>query len=169
MKKFTIIIAVLMMSFPLFSQKNTTRIGVFGAVPLGNTSDVSKVGIGVEGGYVFLSSGKFDFGVASGISFFGGKKVSYYEANTLKTFVYNSATYIPLVATLRFHSTKELYVGMDLGYAIGFGKGIKGGFQFKPRVGLQLSEHIGVNASFTGLKTKSNTWKTFGVGLEFRM
>lgn len=169
MKKIGLIIAFSLISLMSFSQEKTVNIGVFGAIPLGDTNDVSKVGIGLEATYLFVKSGKFGIGTLTGVSYFGGKKVSYYEGNTLKHFTYNNAKYLPIMAAIRFNTTKSFYLGMDLGYTIGIGKGIKNGFQFKPRVGLRLTDKIEINASFTGLKVKTNTWKTFGFGVGFNL
>ncbi|MCL7752147.1 hypothetical protein [Polaribacter sp. Z022] len=169
MKKVSLILVLSLTSLIGFSQEKIINVGVFGAIPLGETEDVSKVGIGLETTYLFIKSGKFNIGASTGVSYFGGKKVSYTEDNTLKHFTYRNAKYIPIMGAFRYNTTNDIYLGLDLGYTVGIGKGIKNGFQYKPRVGWKLSKLLAINASFTGLKVKSNTWKTFGIGLEFSL
>jgi hypothetical protein len=170
MKKIMIFAAALMISLTTFAQDKKIKVGAFGAIPMGDTKDVSKTGFGIDATYLFEVSDKFDLGFSTGFSFFGGKKVNVLNAdNSTSTFKYSDAKYIPITGAVRFNATDKLYVGADLGYAIGIGDDVKGGFHYKPRIGYQITDRFGINTSYTGLKVKDGTWKTLNFGLEFSL
>ncbi len=170
MKKIMILAAALMISLTTFAQDKKVKIGVFSALPIGETKDVSKTGFGLDATYLFEVSDKIDVGFSTGLSFFGGKKVTVVNNdNSTSVLKYSNAKYVPLTGAVRFNATNKLYIGADLGYAIGMGKDVKGGFHYKPRIGYQVSDLIGINTSFTGLKVKGGTWKTINFGVEFNL
>ena len=158
----------LMLSLTTFSQEKKIKIGAFGALPLGSTQDVTKFGIGVEAAYLFETSTRLDLGFSTGYSYFTGKRVKVLDYdNTMTTLKYSDAHYIPVTVVARFNIIDRLSIGGDLGYAIGFGDGIKGGLYYKPRLGFQIIDRLGVNVAYTGLKVKDGTWKTLNFGIEF--
>ncbi|WP_196886628.1 outer membrane beta-barrel protein [Aureivirga sp. CE67] len=169
MKKLVIITLTLMMSLSAFAQDHKKIVGISGAIPLGNTSDVSKVGFGVDLGYLIEASDRFEVGFVSGISFFKGKEVDYIEESQTKKFKYSDAKYISLAGVFRYNLLDNVYIGTDLGYAIGIGKDVKNGLYYRPRLGLKLTEFVGLNASYTGLNVKGGTWKSMNLGVEFSL
>jgi hypothetical protein len=170
MKKIMIFTAALMISLTTFAQDKKIKVGAFGAIPIGDTKDVSKTGFGIDASYLFKVSDKLDVGFTTGVSFFGGKKVTVNnEDNTTSTYKYSDAKYVPLTGAIRFNATDKFYIGTDLGYAIGIGDNVKGGLHYKPRIGYQITDRLGINTSFTGLKVKGGTWKTLNFGIEFSL
>ena len=165
-----ILAIALMLSLTAFSQDKKIKIGAFGAIPIGDTKDVSKTGFGIDATYLFELSDKFDLGFSTGFAFFRGKKTTVLNNdNSTSTLKYSDAKYIPLTGALRYNVTDKLYLGADLGYAIGIGNDVKGGFHYKPRIGYQITDRIGINTSYTGLKVKDGTWKTLNFGIEYTL
>tara|TARA_R110002124_G_scaffold131268_2_gene293469 strand:- start:7180 stop:7695 length:516 start_codon:yes stop_codon:yes gene_type:complete len=170
MKKIMIFATALMISLTAFSQDKKIKIGAFGAIPMGDTKDVSKTGFGIDATYLIEVSDKFDLGFTTGFSFFAGKKVKILNNdNSVSTLKYANAKYIPITGAVRFNATDKLYIGTDIGYAIGIGDDVKGGLHYKPRIGYQITDLIGINMSYTGLKVKGGTWKTLNFGVEFSL
>ncbi|SIQ73521.1 hypothetical protein SAMN05421797_10313 [Maribacter ulvicola] len=164
-----IFVVVLLIGVTSFAQNRNLKIGAFGALPIGDTKEVSKTGFGLDATYLFEVSNKFDVGFATGLSFFKGEKVTLREQGFVATYKYKDAKYIPITGVVRFNVIKKLYLGADIGYAVGIGKGIKGGFHYKPRIGYRVTDLIGINTSFTGLKVKNGTWNTINFGIELNL
>lgn len=174
MKKLFLFAAIAVMGIATVNAQGGFKVGANMALPVGDAGDISTFSIGLDAAYLFEVSEKFAVGGATGFTNAFGDTF-----RVLGTDIdYDDVQFIPVAAAARFYPADKFYVGADLGYAIGINDGNDGGFYYRPRVGYNFNERIGVNASYTGISrgeetingivvTSGSTWSTIGVGVEF--
>lgn len=145
------------------------KLGANFALPIGDAGDVSSFSIGFDAAYLFPVSDKFEVGPALGFTNAFGKTESVTILGTTFEADYDDAQFLPIAAAARFNATEKLYLGADLGYAVGINDGNDGGFYYRPRVGYSFTDMIGANISYTGISLDGGDWSTIGLGVEFTL
>ncbi|AIY13744.1 outer membrane beta-barrel protein [Cellulophaga baltica] len=166
MKKVFLIAAMALFGFGVQAQdqdQSGFKLGLNVQLPVGDASDVSSFGLGLDAAYMFEVSDQFDLGVATGFSNVFGKTI---DAGEFEIEI-DDFQYIPLAAAARYNATEEFSVGADLGYAIGINDGNDGGFYYKPTVGYMLSEGTQLNLSYVGISVNDFTYSTINLGVLF--
>lgn len=122
----------------LQAQNTNFKVGVYGGLPMGNSTPYYKYQFGIDGIYLTEVSRSFHFGFATGLSYAVG---DYYYRNlgdVEESFQTANFAYVPLAASGRF-VLGDFFVGADVGYAVSVtGKKAfnpNGGFYFRPKVG----------------------------------
>ncbi|MDR2121522.1 MAG: hypothetical protein LBP34_00215 [Flavobacteriaceae bacterium] len=168
------LLPVLMLSLTLSAQ-GSLKGGIHAGLPTGELADISSFNFGLDVAYLWeieAVSG-LRVGVATGYDHFIGKD---YEKNnplynpffqdllpkTIKIEVKDFG-FIPLLATGEYDFTSKVFVGLDLGFAIGTGKDQDSGFLFQPKVGLNLLEKYQLYLSYKSISSTYAT-STFGIG-----
>ncbi|QWX84685.1 outer membrane beta-barrel protein [Cellulophaga sp. HaHaR_3_176] len=164
MKKLFLVAAFALIGFSVQAQEGF-KLGVTVQLPVGDASDFSSFGLGLDAAYMFEVSDQFDLGIATGFNNIFGKT---FEEQGFE-FEVEDAQYIPLAAAARFKATEDFSVGADLGYAIGINEGNDGGFYYKPTVGYMVSEATQLNLSYVGISADGGTFSTINLGVLFSL
>jgi hypothetical protein len=178
MKKLVLSAVIALVAFTANAQDGTFKIGINVGVPSGDVSEAYSLNGGLDLAYLFDVSDKFQVGAATGFNNFFGKTI---ETTTLGVNPVNfalvpvtfsqeidDAQFIPVAAAARYKVVDELYLGADVGYALGLGD-VDGGFYYRPRLGYDFTEKIGANISYSAISVTGGTVSTFGVGFEFSL
>jgi hypothetical protein len=142
------------------AQEGKFKAGAHVGLPMGDIKDAFSLNIGLDASYSWAISDKFDAGIGSGYTLYTGKDL------------FEDASFVPVYGSAQYLLTESLFLGTDLGYAIGV-SGRDGGFYYQPKVGFQISE-FSVYAGYKGISvdggTFSSDWsrRILWLGLLFR-
>ena len=161
MKKIILVAAVALFGFTMNAQD--FKVGVNGALPIGDAGDFADFSVGLDVAYLWNVSEKFDVGVASGFTNAFTKDI---DLGILGTVEVDDVQFIPIAGAARYNVSSDFYLGADVGYAIGINDGNEGGFYYRPKVGYNFSEKVGINLSYTGISNDGD-WSTIALGVEF--
>ncbi|GLB49921.1 outer membrane beta-barrel protein [Neptunitalea lumnitzerae] len=167
MKKL-ILAAIAVLGFVSFSNaQEGFKVGANVGLPVGDASDYASFSVGLDVAYLAELGDSFYLGGATGfINGFGDDQTVSVAGYTV-TAEADDVQYIPVAASARYLFTDAFYVGADLGYGIAITDGLDGGFYYKPKVGYQISDLIGVNVSYVGVAEDGASWNTVNAGVEF--
>ncbi len=161
MKKIILVAAVALFGFTMNAQD--FKVGLNGALPIGDAGDIATFSIGLDVAYLWEVSEKFDAGVASGFTSAFGDEVTILGT----TVEFDDVQFLPIAGAARYNVSSDFFLGADLGYAVGINDGNDGGFYYRPKVGYNFSEKVSVNLSYTGIAVDGGSWDTIGLGVEF--
>ena|SRR5690606_4276737 len=167
MKKVLLIAAVAVFGLSNVNAQEGFKVGANFALPIGDAGDYSSFSVGLDVAYLVEVSEKFAVGGAAGFTNAFGKTETLSGFGYSIDVEYDDIQFVPVAAAARFNATEALYVGADLGYAIGIDDGNDGGFYYRPRVGYSFTDMIGANISYTGISLDGMEWSTIGLGVEF--
>lgn len=160
MKKIILLLALTFIGSSVYGQG--IRMGVNAGLPVGDVSDASTFQLGADLGYLFPTSDMFSVGGMIGYSRFFMDDVSLPGGNVNV----DDVSFLPIAATARFGFSDFLFVGGDLGYAVGLSDGNDGGFYYRPKIGYGLG-NLAVIASFSGISVDGGEFSSVNLGLEF--
>ncbi len=153
MKKWVLLIAILI-SFGLSnSEAQEIRIGFHGGIPVGDSTGDSDFTLGADVSYMFSPAAMFQVGPMLGYS--------HYFVNDR-----GDASFLPIAASGRFSLGDAVFAGADLGYAVGIDN--DGGFYYRPKLGYDLLG-LWVVGSYEGISMDGGTVSSVSVGLEFSL
>lgn len=161
MKKIILVAVVALFGFTMNAQD--FKVGINGALPIGDAGDFADFSVGVDAVYLWNVSEKFDAGIATGFSNAFTKDIEVLGS----TVEVDDVQFVPIAGTARYNVSTNFYLGADLGYAIGINDGNDGGFYYRPRIGYNFSEKVSLNLSYTGVSVDGGSWDTIGLGVEF--
>ena len=144
-----------------FSQSNF-KIGVNAGIPVGDIEESASFQLGADVAYLYPVSDLFSVGGLAGFSHFFRDDVD----TTLGNQSVDDLSFLPVAATARFGFANSLFVGADLGYAIGINDGNDGGFYYRPKVGYSFGP-AAVIASFAGIGKDGGDVSSVNLGVEF--
>lgn len=114
----------------LLSVNAQFEAGAYVGAPIGD-ADGASVNLGGTFAYYVPIVEGLKIGGITGVDHFVGKDYRGYE--------YPAATFIPIAVSAKYNFNPKLFVGLDLGYAIGVSDGAgDGGFLARPRFGFSL-------------------------------
>ncbi len=164
MKKFNLIIVLVVFAVSSVMAQGQFRAGVSGGIPIGDAGDFAIFAIAVDLGYLFEISDTFDAGVATGYSHsFGDEQ----DLGVLGTLDLDDEQFIPVAASGRFEVAPSFTIGGDVGYAIGINDNNDGGFYYSPRAQYSVSEAIDIVAAYRGVAVEGGSWDIISAGVEF--
>ena|SRR5690606_2772016 len=171
MKKL-ILSAIAVCAFGITSaQEGGFKAGVNVGMPMGDTSDVASLAIGAEVAYMFPISDEFQIGASVGYLTFMAKEVNEVDdlgidtGNKVKP---DNAAFLPIAATAQYSFSENIFVGADLGYAMGLSPdGNDGGMLYQPKVGYQ-TEKFEVYVGYRGIATEGTATSSIGVGFNYK-
>lgn len=157
MKK-VLLSAVALLAFGFANaQEGKFKAGAHVGLPMGDIKDTYSLNIGLDASYTWAITDKFDAGIGSGYTLYTGKE-SFIE----------DASFVPVYGTAQYLLTENIFLGADLGYAIGVApSGIDGGFLYQPKVGFQISE-FSVFAGYKGISVDGGTYSSLNLGFNYR-
>lgn len=157
MKK-VLLFAIALLTFGFANaQEGKFKVGAHVGLPMGDAKDVYSVNVGLDASYTWAITDKFDAGIGSGYTLYTGKE-SFIE----------DASFVPVYATAQFLLTESVFLGADLGYAIGISPSENdGGFLYQPKVGFQVSE-FSVYAGYKGISRDGETLGSVNLGFNYR-
>lgn len=135
----------------------------FGAnigIPVGEVEDFSDFQLGADIAYRFNVAPMVDLGGLLGYSRFFMNDDTPFEGIGR-----NDIEFLPVAATGRVNF-EMLFLGADLGYAIGLDDGNDGGFYYRPLIGVKLGA-IGVIGSYSGVSVDGDNIGSINLGIEF--
>ena len=169
MKKLSILLVALFYIMALKAQDYTDRdnfkIGVHGALPVGDASEISSIGLGLDVSYNYGISKVFDLGIATG---FTNAFVNTDDSvENLTSF--ENVQFVPVAGVLRIfpHVRSRLNFGADVGYALGIDEGNEGGFYYRPTLAFNVNRGTEVTATYSAVSLSGGTWSTATLGLLF--
>lgn len=150
------------------------RVGVHGGVPLNNLNTGYSLALDVS--YLLPVSEKVNFGLTAGITHSYG---SYYILDVLSNPIRSNwdeeLSILPISFSSRFSVSKNISLGMDLGYAFPIKKSyLEGGFYFAPRAQYNVTKVIDIvlgyrvaKLDYLGSSTVSPDM--LSLGIEFKL
>lgn len=101
--------------------------------------DLFSTTVGVDFAYLTNVTKDLQLGGTVGV-------VNFFKNKSKGNFYSNHAMYISLGGSFRFYTDNDkFYLGSDAGYAIGLDDG---GFYYRPRIGMVISDCSGINVSY---------------------
>lgn len=150
MKKiFLVAIATVGFAFSGTAQDTKMKVGVDFGIPMGDIKDSASFNLGVNAAYTWNVGEGFDAGVGVSYNTYFAKEYDVLGV-TVKP---DNANFLPIYGTANYGFTENIFVGADLGYAIGLTEGVDGGFYYQPKVGYQ-TEMFEVFVGYKGLSSK---------------
>jgi hypothetical protein len=149
------------------AQDGHFKVGAHVGLPLGDFKDSYSVNLGVDAAYLWNVVDKFSAGVTTGYTTYLAKSNTYnFGAGPVK-FKGPDAGFIPVAGTAQYSITDDLFVGLDLGYAIYAGSGSgNGGFLYQPKFGYQ-NEKIELYAAYNSI-SNNGTLSSVNLGFNYK-
>ncbi|WP_322550297.1 hypothetical protein [Flavobacterium psychraquaticum] len=139
------------------AQEGKFKVGANVGLPMGDIKDSYSFTIGLDAAYTWAISDKFDAGVGAGYGLYMGKE----------DFI-EDASFVPVYGTAQYLITDSIFLGADLGYAVGIAPSENdGGFYYQPKVGFQVSE-FSVYAGYKGISVEGGTFSSLNLGFNYR-
>ena len=156
------VIAVMTMSVA-HSQRGNFSVGVNGAVPVGDIDEFTTFNMGADAAYRFNLGQQIQLGALAAYSQYFGDS----GEDEFGSWEVDDIQFVPLAASARV-KMKSLFAGGDVGYALGVNDGNKGGFYYKPHVGVNFGK-IGVLGSYSGISRDGFTVAAVNLGVEYKL
>lgn len=160
MRKLLLIFALIGLGLTTTQAQNNLSAGLFAGVPVADTEDYSFHG-SAEIAYRVNLINLLEVGGLIGYSHYFDDDVR----TDFGLFDNGDLQYLPVAASARLKLLAILFVGTDLGYAIGLGN--DGGFYFKPHLGVDLGL-LNVVANYEGISPDGASVGSVNAGIEFR-
>lgn len=164
MKKTILLAVVAVMTMSLtYAQKGNFSIGVNGALPTGDIKEFTTFNLGADAAYRFNLGQKVQLGALAAYSQFFGDS----GEDEFGSWEVEDIQFLPVAASARV-KMKSFFAGSDLGYAVGINDGNKGGFYYKPHVGVNFGK-LGVLGSYSGINRDKVTVSSVNLGIEYKI
>lgn len=146
------------------AQEGGFKAGVNVGMPMGDIKDGYSLAIGVDVAYMWSISDEFQVGATVGYSTYMAKEYDFMGVKIKP----DNAAFLPIAATGQYAFTENIFVGADLGYALGMApSGMDGGMLYQPKVGYQ-TETFEVYAGYKGISVTGGTFSSIGVGFNYK-
>ena len=160
MKKSLFLLAFLMLSTGLMAQKHWT-FGLNGGIPIGDVEETHSFHASADIAYRIDIIKVLDIGAMAGYSHYFGDSIGSTDEN------FDDLQFIPIGATGRVSIFSLLFVGTDLGYAIGVSDDNDGGFYLRPQIGLNLGI-VNVLTSYENISLDGANVASINAGVEIK-
>lgn len=161
MKKFLFTLCVVLIGFTSSFAQSGFAVGANIGMPVGDIEDFSDFKIGADIAYRFNVAPRVDVGGLLGYSRFFVDDVDS-PFGSIET---TDIEFLPIAATGRVN-LNLLFLGVDLGYAVGLDDGNDGGFFYRPLVGVKLGP-VGVIGSYSGVNLEGDPIGSINLGIEY--
>jgi hypothetical protein len=136
-------------------------VGITGALPVGDFSDYSSFGLGIDAKYAY----NFDEVIAATVS--AGYN-NFFVKGDLKDLGYKNQGFVPLKAGVRF-SMGGLYAEPQIGAAIGTSKGSETVLDYAGQLGFMASPNLDLSLRYEGMSKNSITNSFIGLRVAYTM
>ena len=144
------------------------KAGIHAGIAIGDASDISNMGVGLDLYQHWGISKKFDVGLTTGVQYYFGLDSTIDIGPESITTRGEDTIYLPVAGLFRFYPTNSINLGGDVGYALGINDFTEGGFYYRPTLSFDLSPSSALNFSYTAIEGESFTWSTITGGVLFR-
>lgn len=142
------------------AQDSGLKLGVNLGIPTGDASDISSIALGVDLGYMVPVTEKFKAGGTIGYAFFSGKDFHGVD--------FPDFSFLPIAVSGQYSIIQNLFVGVDLGYAVGLAPdGNDGGFYYQPKFGYQI-DLFEVYLGYKGVSVDGGTISSLNIGFNYK-
>lgn len=166
MKRLLLVSALAVFSMSLVNAQEGLKVGANVGIPVGDASDFTTFGFGVDAYYFFEVGSGFLLGGTAGYHHYLGDDFEEFGF----TIEVDDFQFVPVGAAARFYLMDELYLGANIGYAIGINDGNDGGFHYRPMVGYDLGG-FGLNLSYSAVSVDDDfddfTFSSILLGVDF--
>ena len=162
-KLFLVAIATCGFAFSGIAQDGKFKLGVDAGIPLGDIKDSASFNLGVNAAYTWNVGEGFDAGLGVSYNTYFAKE---YDLPGGGTFKPDNANFLPIYGTANYGFTENIFVGADLGYAVGLTDGFDGGFYYQPKV----AYHFGpseVNLGYQGVSKDGYSYSAINLGYAY--
>jgi hypothetical protein len=141
------------------------KAGVHFGIPMGDAGDLFTMNLGLDVAYMWDVAEDFKAGVTTGYTMYMGDEV---DMGILGKYDVEDAGFIPIAGSAQYSIMENLFLGVDLGYAIYAGSedGAEGGFYYQPKVGYQ-TEKIEIYLGYKGISNDGDI-SSFGLGAAYK-
>src|SRR5690606_13553626 len=143
---FTVLLSVIGLS-GVNAQSGNFEVGPYLGPAIGEGGDAYNLNVGATFAYYVPVIDGLKVGGITGLDHYFGKDYRGWDIP--------DATFIPIAASAKYNFIPKLYVGLDLGFAIGLSDGSKGGFYGRPSFGFSLP----VVDLYAYYKSINNSWE----------
>ena len=143
------------------------KAGFHGSIVLGDASDLSNIGVGLDLYQHWGVSRRIDVGLTTSVLYFFGLDSTIDIGPEPITIRGEDTIYLPAAALFRFYPSRTINLGGDVGYAFGLNDFTEDGFYYRPTLSINLSDASALNFSYTAINTDNATWSTVTVGAVF--
>ena len=123
MKKLFLLAAIAVFGLSSVNAQSGFNVGLNIGLPIGDAGDVSSASVGFDANYLFEVSEQLNVGPALGFTNSFGKSID----AIITSIDLDDVQFLPVAAAGRFLPNENMYVGADLGYAVGIDDGNDGG------------------------------------------
>lgn len=162
MKKLILSLTVFLV-LGLASLQAQWKIGANAGVPVGDMEEFSNFHLGADVAYLFNVGDKFEAGPMIGYSHYFVEDI---EIDGMGTFEMDDAQFLPIAASGRVSLGSTIFLGADVGYAVGISDGNDGGFYYRPKLGFGIAS-INIIGSYSGISVDGGNVSSVNVGIEF--
>lgn len=160
MKKLLFTLCAVLIGYTSALAQSGFTIGANIGMPLGEIEDYSDFHFGADLAYRYNVAPMVDLGGMLGYSRFFMDDVD----SPFGGIQANDIEFLPIAASGRVNLAL-LFLGVDLGYAIGLDDGNDGGFYYRPLVGVKLGP-VGVIGSYSGVSLEGDNVGSINLGVE---
>lgn len=147
-----------------FTDRDKFKLGLHGSLPIGDASEISNFGLGIDLAYQYGVSKVFDIGAATGFT------NAFIETDDqVEQSSFDNVQFLPVAALLRIypHVRSRFSFGADVGYAVGINEGNEGGLYYRPTLAFNIGRGTELMASYTGIELDGGNWNTVNAGVLF--
>jgi hypothetical protein len=161
------------------AQDATIKAGVHVGMPMGDIKDFSTLNVGADFAYLWEVADNFKAGFATGITAYLPKEqeFTYLSGINFTTFqpVYttekvkgDTALFLPVTGSAEYSFTENIFVGADLGYAVGLAPdGVEGGLLYQPKLGYQ-TEKIALTLGYKAISQEGGAYSSVNLGFGYK-
>ena len=168
MKKIILTVAAIFVIGVASAQEGKFKAGINLGLPMGDIKDSYSLAVGLDVAYTWSITDKFQAGLTTGYAHYMGKSTDIDTGFGMMTVDFEDAGFVPLAATAQYSLSDNLFVGADLGYALGVSpSGNDGGFLYQPKIGYQ-TEKMEVYAGYKGISVDGGTFTSVNLGFNYK-
>jgi hypothetical protein len=130
--------------------------GAHVGLPIGTSGDAFSFNAGVDVSYTWEVADNFSAGVATGYTMFFGKSI---EGEKIP-----SVGLLPIAGTASYKVADNIFLGADLGYALGVSNASGGDIYYQPKVGYAAEKFD----AFVGYKGLGSNFNAITLGASFK-
>lgn len=148
----------------VYSLQAQWKLGVHAGVPVGDefVKEAFSFNAGADVAYLFGVADVLEVGPMLGYMHYFGDSG---EEDGFEWEV-DDAQFLPIAASGRVSLGATVFVGADLGYAVGMNDGNDGGFFYRPKLGFGIAA-VNIIGSYSGVSMDGGTVSSVNVGIEF--
>lgn len=151
------------------AQDSTMKAGVHLGLPTGDVKEGYSLNVGADFTYLWNVSKDFKAGFNTGITAFLPKEETIDLGFTTVTYKGDTVLFLPINASAEYSFSENVFVGLDLGYAIGIApSGQEGGMLYLPKVGYQ-TEKFDITLGYKGITREGSTASTINLGFAYKL